>query len=61
MSELSPKHFPAPFKDIVAAPLLHDTPGEIAQRSVKDWKLGECEPVPGQDHAEPGRSWSGTT
>jgi nitrate reductase alpha subunit len=48
VSELSAKHFPAPVKDIVAAPLLHDTPGEIAQRSVKDWKLGECEPVPGK-------------
>ena len=48
VSELSAKHFPEPVKDIVAAPLLHDTPGEIAQRSVKDWKLGECEPVPGK-------------
>jgi nitrate reductase alpha subunit len=48
VSELSPRHFPAPVKDIVAAPLLHDTPGEIAQRSVKDWKLGECEAVPGK-------------
>ena len=48
VSELSAKHFPTPVKDIVAAPLLHDTPGEIAQRSVKDWKLGECEPVPGK-------------
>ncbi|MBF8259818.1 MAG: narG-1, partial [Actinobacteria bacterium] len=48
VSELSPRHFPAPVKDIVASPLLHDTPGEIAQRSVKDWKLGECEPVPGK-------------
>ena len=48
VSELSARHFPAPVKDIVAAPFLHDTPGEIAQRSVKDWKLGECEPVPGK-------------
>jgi nitrate reductase alpha subunit len=48
VSELSPRHFPAPVKDIVAAPLLHDTPGEIAQRSVKDWKLGECKAVPGK-------------
>jgi nitrate reductase alpha subunit len=48
VSELAPKHFPVPFKDIIAAPLLHDTPGEIAQRQVRDWKLGECEPVPGQ-------------
>ena len=48
VSELAPNHFPEPFRDIIAAPLLHDTPGEIAQRSVKDWKLGECEPVPGK-------------
>ncbi|HIJ87742.1 MAG TPA: nitrate reductase subunit alpha [Desulfuromonadales bacterium] len=48
VSQLAPKHFPVPFKDIIAAPLLHDTPGEIAQRSVKDWKLGECEAIPGK-------------
>jgi nitrate reductase alpha subunit len=48
VSELSPPHFPLPFKDILATPLLHDTPGEIAQRSVKDWKLGECEAIPGK-------------
>lgn len=48
VSELSPNHFPTPFKDILATPLLHDTPGEIAQRSVKDWKLGECEAIPGK-------------
>ena len=47
-SELAPEHFPAPFRDVIAAPLLHDTPGEIAQREVKDWKLGECEAIPGK-------------
>ena len=37
-------------KDLVAAPLLHDTPDEIAQPlgEVRDWKAGECEPVPGR-------------
>ena len=36
--------------DLVAAPLLHDTPDELAQigAPVRDWKLGECEPIPGQ-------------
>ena len=36
--------------DLVAAPLLHDTPDELAQIAapVRDWKLGECEPIPGQ-------------
>ncbi|MCG6981249.1 MAG: nitrate reductase subunit alpha [Deltaproteobacteria bacterium] len=35
-------------KDLVATPLLHDSPGEIAQPKVKDWKRGEVEPVPGK-------------
>ena len=35
-------------KDLVATPLMHDTPGEIAQPEVKDWKTGETEPVPGR-------------
>jgi nitrate reductase alpha subunit len=48
VSELSARHLPTPVKDIIAAPLLHDTPGEIAQRSVLDWKLGECEAIPGK-------------
>ena len=34
--------------DIVALPILHDTPGEIAQDQVKDWKRGECELIPGK-------------
>ena len=48
VSELSEKHLATPVKDVIAAPLLHDTPGEIAQRRVLDWKLGECEPIPGK-------------
>ena len=36
--------------DIVSAPLLHDTPEELAQPGgiVRDWRKGECEPVPGK-------------
>ncbi|WP_449619223.1 nitrate reductase subunit alpha [Roseovarius salis] len=34
--------------DVVALPILHDTPAEIAQDQVKDWKKGECELVPGK-------------
>src|SRR5262249_54980121 len=36
-------------KDLVAAPLLHDTADEIAQPlgEVRDWRAGECEPLPG--------------
>jgi nitrate reductase alpha subunit len=47
VSELAPAHFPGPFRDIVAAPLGHDTPEEISQPEVKDWYRGECDPVPG--------------
>jgi nitrate reductase alpha subunit len=37
-------------RDVIAAPLLHDTPDELAQPlgKVLDWKKGECEPIPGQ-------------
>jgi nitrate reductase alpha subunit len=36
-------------KDLVLTPIMHDTPGEIAQAfDPKDWMRGECEPVPGK-------------
>jgi nitrate reductase alpha subunit len=36
-------------KDLVLAPLLHDTPAELAQPlEVKDWKKGEVELIPGK-------------
>ena len=36
-------------KDLVTVPMLHDTPGELAQPfDVKDWKHGECELIPGK-------------
>ena len=36
-------------KDVVAVPLTHDTPDAMANPHgvVRDWKKGECEPVPG--------------
>jgi nitrate reductase alpha subunit len=36
-------------RDVVAVPLLHDTPDEMATPHgvVRDWKAGQCEPVPG--------------
>ncbi len=34
--------------DVVALPILHDTPAEIAQPEVRDWKQGECELIPGK-------------
>ena len=37
-------------RDLIAAPLQHDTVDEVAQPmgKVLDWKRGECEPVPGE-------------
>ncbi len=37
-------------RDVVATPVLHDTPGEITQPNgvVADWRAGDCEPVPGK-------------
>ncbi|HEX3240083.1 MAG TPA: nitrate reductase subunit alpha, partial [Solirubrobacterales bacterium] len=48
-SELAEKHLGAR-RDLLAAPLLHDTPDEIAQPlgEVRDWRAGECEPIPGK-------------
>ena len=36
-------------RDVVAVPLSHDTPDQLAtpHGRVRDWKAGECEPVPG--------------
>ena len=47
-STLAEKHLGTQ-KDLVALPIMHDTPAELAQPlDVKDWKRGECEPVPGK-------------
>lgn len=48
-SRLAAKHLGVR-RDLIAAPLLHDTQDEIAQPygEVRDWKAGECEPVPGR-------------
>ncbi|MGH3797962.1 MAG: nitrate reductase subunit alpha [Pseudonocardiaceae bacterium] len=37
-------------RDVIAAPLAHDSPDELAQPHgrVADWKAGECEPIPGK-------------
>ena len=36
-------------KDLVALPILHDTPAELAQPfAVREWKKGEIEPIPGK-------------
>ncbi|MBT7991966.1 MAG: nitrate reductase subunit alpha [Anaerolineae bacterium] len=48
VSELSEKHIPEPFKDVVMLPLKHDTPDEIAQPQVVDWQKGDVDPIPGK-------------
>ncbi len=47
-SELAQGHLGVE-EDLVLTPLMHDTPGELAQAlDVKDWKRGECELAPGR-------------
>lgn len=48
-SELAAKHL-GTRTDVLAVPLTHDTPDELAQPGgvVRDWRKGECEPVPGR-------------
>lgn len=47
-SAMAERYLPEPLREIVSSPLLHDTPAEMAQPTVKDWSKGECEPVPGK-------------
>ncbi|MBX9880170.1 MAG: nitrate reductase subunit alpha [Candidatus Obscuribacterales bacterium] len=47
-AKLSEKYLPEIQKDIVLTPLMHDTPGEIAQPTVQQWSKGECEAIPGK-------------
>jgi nitrate reductase alpha subunit len=47
-SEIVPGHLGVE-KDLVLVPLQHDSPAELGQAlAVKDWKKGECAPVPGK-------------
>lgn len=48
-SELAVEHL-GTRTDVVAHPMQHDSPGELASPHgrVRDWKAGECEPVPGR-------------
>lgn len=47
-AELSKEYLAEPQKDIVIAPIAHDSAGEITQPEIKDWYLGECEAIPGK-------------
>jgi nitrate reductase alpha subunit len=47
-SELAATHLGTQ-QDLVLTPLQHDSPNELGQAvEVKDWKRGECEPIPGK-------------
>lgn len=48
ISELAQQVFPNSVKDVVSMPLMHDTPDELAQKDVLDWRAGECEAIPGK-------------
>ena len=47
-SGLAAKHLPGLTPDVIAAPLAHDSPAEIAQTEMRDWSRGECEAIPGK-------------
>jgi nitrate reductase alpha subunit len=47
VGNLAKIHMPEPVRDLVAMPLQHDTPAEMAQPNIRDWARGECEPIPG--------------
>ena len=49
VSELARTHLPEPVKDLVMLPLQHDTPDELAQPEIVDWKSDEVEPIPGKN------------
>ncbi|MDX9951317.1 MAG: nitrate reductase subunit alpha [Methylophilaceae bacterium] len=51
-STLAEKHL-GKKRDLVALPMQHDSPMELAQPfgQVKNWKRGECEPIPGKTMA----------
>lgn len=48
VESLARAHLPKEVQDIVATPLQHDTPAEMAQPEPRDWFRGECEAIPGK-------------
>jgi nitrate reductase alpha subunit len=48
VSELAKQHLPEPVKDVVMIPLTHDTPDELSQPKVGDWRTGDLDAVPGK-------------
>ncbi|MEZ5381431.1 MAG: nitrate reductase subunit alpha [Microthrixaceae bacterium] len=48
VQELSGGHLPGAVEDVIAQPLVHDSPDEISQTEVADWRAGETEAIPGK-------------
>ncbi len=50
VSTMAEKYLPDTQTDIVASPMMHDTPGEMAQPfgQIKDWSKGEVDAIPGK-------------
>jgi nitrate reductase alpha subunit len=48
VTELGGEHLGDSVEDVVMQPLAHDTPDEMAQPTVADWRSGECEAIPGK-------------
>lgn len=48
LSDLAKKEFNEPLNDLIMTPLLHDTPAEIAQPRVPDWKNKKDPAIPGK-------------
>ena len=47
-TRLAAGRLPGEVEDVVMIPLTHDTPDELAQPTVGDWRAGEVEPIPGK-------------
>lgn len=47
-SAMAERYLPEPLKEVLTSPLMHDTPAELAQPTVKEWTKGECEAIPGK-------------
>ena len=48
MSEMAGGRLPSEVHDVIMQPLAHDTPDEMAQPTVGDWRTGEVEAIPGK-------------
>lgn len=48
VTALARVHLPSPVKDLVMVPIQHDTPAEMQQPELRDWRKGECAHIPGK-------------